>query len=773
MSKRYACIPPDGDGLPLSLLHWCVPSPFSMNDLVTCRPIRLKYFLAVPNVGDRASPEIVSAVSGQPTVRFTRIHDPHLLAVGSLMAMATPQSRIWGTGVMHPDFGTGSPLTENIYALRGKLTHTALRNAGIEVPDVPLGDPGYLMPTLAGIGKSDVPRYRLGVVPHLVDRGNQSLKRLLSEADVADLDVHNDPDHFLRTMAECEAVISTSLHGLVFAEALQIPNLWVTVSDGILGGAFKFNDWFSTTAAPQSKACPVTVNDTVDNLISRAELHDSTIDVEALQAALSIDRLEELRETEARPIVPTRACRVRPVPVFVVSYDRGGMLEEVIESIRRLDRPTEIVVHDCGNTDSEMLAKLETTGIRTVQHQSSNTPDHTNNVDMTVTRFFARWSEPSRYIVCNCNVLPAKPARDAIDVYDELLNTFVRVACVGPLLRIRNGETSGVADREDANREIAQFWRNEPRHIETKYGSVAYVETMVDGAIDYEFALHRAGQPYSRFRHAVRVCQPYDAEVVSGPYSSVRKRKAEYWTPPYREGFRAPALLKSDYRPFGRNGTAGDGEIHKEGIPARMRPNDVHEPLAWSVSLRSERDEQLRWIEALRSVGGTDLERWRNPATHGKKWRSRSRALVRFVRAHESVFEFGAGNSIVARLLPEGCTYTGSDVAPLRADIMLLDLNAPVLRPHVFADVAFLSGVLEYVHNLERLVTFLSKHFRSVVCSYAPLISEEPWQIRRRRRSGWFNELSREEFEILFQKRGFCASVHHEWRDQLLYRWDI
>jgi hypothetical protein len=63
--------------------------------------------------------------------------------------------------------------------------------------------------------------------------------------DVADLNVHADPEIFLASLAGCEAVASSSLHGLIFAEALRVPNVWIELSGKVHGGGFKFRDWFS------------------------------------------------------------------------------------------------------------------------------------------------------------------------------------------------------------------------------------------------------------------------------------------------------------------------------------------------------------------------------------------------------------------------------------------------------------------------------------------------------------------------------------------------
>ena len=47
-------------------------------------------------------------------------------------------------------------------------------------------------------------------------------------------------------LCACEYVISSSLHGLILAEAYHIPTLWATFSDNINGGTFKYMDYYKS-----------------------------------------------------------------------------------------------------------------------------------------------------------------------------------------------------------------------------------------------------------------------------------------------------------------------------------------------------------------------------------------------------------------------------------------------------------------------------------------------------------------------------------------------
>jgi hypothetical protein len=62
-----------------------------------------------------------------------------------------------------------------------------------------------------------------------------------------------DPDVLatVRTIASCDFVVSSSLHGLIAADAFGIPNVWVRWSDRVAGGSWKFLDYFRSVGRPE------------------------------------------------------------------------------------------------------------------------------------------------------------------------------------------------------------------------------------------------------------------------------------------------------------------------------------------------------------------------------------------------------------------------------------------------------------------------------------------------------------------------------------------
>lgn len=355
----------------------------------------------------------------------------------------------------------------------------------------------------------------------------------MSEPGVCDLNVLGSPQEFLHRMAACEAVVSTSLHGLVFAEALGIPSLWITAGEEIAGGEFKFHDWFSTTRRPQPNPHALRARDTAAGLARRALLHESEVDPDALQDAFPVGRLAEL-EDRSPCVVPVDACRERPTPIFLISFDRGRQLRRAIAGVRRLEAPTEIVIHDNGSTDPEalrVLSELEDEGIRVFRHSPIATPEELDRVNDSVERYFADWGEPGRYVVSDCDIDMSVADPRALEVYDELLNRFPHLECVGPMLRIRDISPDYPLFNRAMNRHIEQFWRHRPRFEEISFGPVAVLAT----GIDTTFALHRAGDPFRRLKNGFRVYEPFEAlhldwyQIDDDSYTDKSNSQISHW----------------------------------------------------------------------------------------------------------------------------------------------------------------------------------------------------------------------------------------------------
>jgi hypothetical protein len=70
------------------------------------------------------------------------------------------------------------------------------------------------------------------VIPHLRDRKLSIFDRFAETPGYKVIDICRDIEDFCEKRAECEAVVSGSLHAIVVAHALKIPAQFTTRPDG-------------------------------------------------------------------------------------------------------------------------------------------------------------------------------------------------------------------------------------------------------------------------------------------------------------------------------------------------------------------------------------------------------------------------------------------------------------------------------------------------------------------------------------------------------------
>lgn len=489
--------------------------------------VRMWYALRIRDCGDRIGPNIVSQLSGRPTVFTADSNVPRLFTAGSILAGADRNAVVWGSGLMDPDQEPGHLATSNIHALRGKLTQSRLRDIGVPLPDVPLGDPGYLAPRLmAGTTEKT---HRLGVIAHCADRQNPFVQALSWQDGVLDIDIRWTPEKLLQALSSCEAVVSSSLHGLVFAEALAIPNLWIKLSDRVTRSGFRFRDWFSMCARPQAEPYEPSVEDSPGALADRSALHDCEIDGKSLADSFPEDRLDELSVPKGRTFVSLAASRAKPLPIFVISFNRPDFLLQAIRSYEAMTRAVEIVVHDNGSDDAETIALLDAmrqAGRKVYHHPPITKPNDLNCVASSIADYFSTWSEPSRYVVSDCDIDLSVADASALNVYDELLDRYPEAGCIGPMLRIRDIPPSYPLYRMVMARHVDQFWHRQPEWTDIDGAPVATIEA----PFDTTFALHRAGEPFSRLKPGRRVYHPYEARHLDWYLDPEDYRRSAYFS---------------------------------------------------------------------------------------------------------------------------------------------------------------------------------------------------------------------------------------------------
>jgi len=201
------------------------------------------------NSGDWFSPLICERLSRR-AVEYAPPRSCDLVAVGSLLQRLNKSHRlhrlglrrqlnIWGTGSLRADDRLlGAHV---LHALRGRRS---LAQCEAATSQVALGDPGILASLF--VEKTAVPRSAIGVIPHMLDRGHPEVAEFLAAQPGARLlDITAPPLTLLKHIAGCERIVSSSLHGLIFADALEVPNQWFIASNQLIGGRHKFDDYYS------------------------------------------------------------------------------------------------------------------------------------------------------------------------------------------------------------------------------------------------------------------------------------------------------------------------------------------------------------------------------------------------------------------------------------------------------------------------------------------------------------------------------------------------
>lgn len=197
--------------------------------------IRAKWYDEDNNWGDKLNPILINLISGQKVSYTKKLGHLKYLVVGSILHHADDNSIVWGAGLISKNHKPkGKP---KFCAVRGPLTREILIASGHKCPAV-YGDPALLYP------RYYVPKIRqkhkIGIIPHYKDKNNGWVKN----QDAKIIDIQGDINQVVDDVCSCEVIISSSLHGIIIADAYGIPGFWVKLSDKLIGGDFKFKDYF-------------------------------------------------------------------------------------------------------------------------------------------------------------------------------------------------------------------------------------------------------------------------------------------------------------------------------------------------------------------------------------------------------------------------------------------------------------------------------------------------------------------------------------------------
>ena len=233
------------------------------------------------NWGDKLNPYMAERISGRPVIHRADVYPlparPIHYWIGSHLATACSDRNaiVWGAGFISADVPVlGRP--REIQAVRGWLSNERLKKEGLPAPDV-VGDAALLLPRLYE-PKRNLERRSLGIIPHCFEWDEPFFQATRQWEDVRVIDICDEIEDVVEQIVACDRIISSSLHGIICADAYGVPATWVHASDKPKGDGFKFRDYFSSVGRVDSK--PVAVNASTSREEAESHFYDYLIDID-------------------------------------------------------------------------------------------------------------------------------------------------------------------------------------------------------------------------------------------------------------------------------------------------------------------------------------------------------------------------------------------------------------------------------------------------------------------------------------------------------------
>jgi pyruvyltransferase len=162
--------------------------------------------------------------------------------------------------------------------VRGPRTRERLAKEGIAAPAV-YGDPALLLPRF--YNPDVTPTEELGIIPHYEDRQDSNVLRFREQGAFV-IDIFGDELQFVDQVKRCKRVVSSSLHGLIVADAYGIASKWISLSDRVYGGGFKFQDYYLSIGLEGESPLCVDATTRLEELSAHCSRKTLDIDLDAL-----------------------------------------------------------------------------------------------------------------------------------------------------------------------------------------------------------------------------------------------------------------------------------------------------------------------------------------------------------------------------------------------------------------------------------------------------------------------------------------------------------
>lgn len=207
--------------------------------------MKLYYWNKKKNFGDLLSPLIIKRFTHIDSV-WSSVEDAEIIAVGSILEHLPKEWKgvILGSGKLHEHSAVDLSFAK-ILALRGPLSAKGIKG------NYALGDIGLLGDELV---PNEDKEFELGLMPHWTDTELEH-NPTFTKYNPKIIRVSDDPLKIISEIGRCKKIVSSSLHGIILADAFNIPRQ-VEIAPLLIskphqeGGIFKWLDYSGSIGVP-------------------------------------------------------------------------------------------------------------------------------------------------------------------------------------------------------------------------------------------------------------------------------------------------------------------------------------------------------------------------------------------------------------------------------------------------------------------------------------------------------------------------------------------
>lgn len=218
-------------------------------------------------------------------IKTLKLNGNYIVSIGSIIGWGSGKRIVWGSGIL---FNNEKVDNGKFLAVRGKYTQKRLLELGYDCPSV-FGDPALLLPLV--YNKKLEKTHKLGMIPHHTQY--EHFAGYEEKHGIKVINLIGDIEGILNQILSCEKIISSSLHGVIVAQAYNIPALWYEYSKIQWHGEnIKFLDYFSSVDIKEYKPIPLkeienfSIEEEFDNFEEYSEYININLDLKNIQKNL-------------------------------------------------------------------------------------------------------------------------------------------------------------------------------------------------------------------------------------------------------------------------------------------------------------------------------------------------------------------------------------------------------------------------------------------------------------------------------------------------------